>query len=183
MKEIDLTRGCVALDIYEVISKRLNLPGSDKEFRRLGSAEVLPGLFFSQSSSLHKIIGRSEQYAVDEAERAGKMPFVITMRINEENFGCIGDRVWIPRPGSDFLSKTSFKYDPVRNFSELIGSVAVIALNKMSDDELVNVNAGVGLLLPEGSKFQYRPYKEYLGDSSFKNPSPDDFDWLKGLKG
>ncbi|MBI2330520.1 hypothetical protein HYU94_03940 [Candidatus Daviesbacteria bacterium] len=188
MKERFLTRGCVASDIYEVISKRLNLPGSRQQFLSSDLIQAPQGLFFSQGNSIRGIIKTSEQYAIAEAEREGKKPFVITMRINEENFGCIAGRVWIPRQvcGSLLLvnSRIEFEYDSVQKFEGLKGSTVIIALDRMSDDELVEVSARVGLLLPEGNKFQYNSYKEYRKKPEFSNPgSMDEFnEWLKGFK-
>lgn len=183
MKERYLARGCASSDIYEVISKRLFLSGSNQGILESAFLETPPGLFFSQGGSLN-ITRNRQEYAISEAKKAGKMPFVITMHINEANFRYIHKRIWNAKVSEDFLRRFRVKYEPIKDLQGFSGRVAVIALDKMSDDELIAVDTRVGFLLPERGKFKYQSYEEYLRKPEFMRLiSQDEYQkWIKGLE-
>lgn len=183
MKERYLARGCAALDIHEAISYRLYLPGSDQGILEPEFVQTPPGLFFSQGQSLN-IVRTRQEYAVDEAKKASKIPCVITMRIDEANFRNLHKRVWNARVTLDNFGRLRSVYDAVENLKGFSGRVVAVALDKMSDADLVAVETRVGFLLPEWKRFKYQYYEEYLKNPQFKNPTtPEDYEnWLKGLE-
>lgn len=183
MKERYLARGCSCVDIHEAIARRLYLPGSDQGILEAEFLEVPPGLFFARISRRYGIRTR-EEYAISEAAKASKTPCVVTMSVNDANFGHLSGKIWNATVYSDPGRRIHGEYKLVEGFQGISGRVAVVALDNMSDEDLIAVCTKVGFLLPGWKRFRYKPYEEYLKDPRFKEPTtPGEFeDWLRGLK-